>query len=72
MYTLMRYCFKEYKTVFMLDLYDHENKKGVELNYNLYNKTFRSGLSDILYELTYKTLPLNEWDNIVHQFITSK
>lgn len=57
---------------FVLDLYDLKAKKGVELHYNLYHKNIDTSLFTILDELVYKTLDLNAWDNIVHQFIENK
>ena len=71
MYTLMRYYFKENKTVFMLDLYDHKNEKGVELQYYVHNKIIDKLLMDTLHNLTFKTLDINTWDDIIHQFITN-
>ncbi len=72
MYTLMRCNRRQIEHEIVLDLYDLKNKKGVELHYNLYHKNIDTSLFTILDELVYKTLDLNTWDNIVHQFIENK
>lgn len=72
MYTLMRANYNRIEKTIILDLYDHENKKGIELHYNLYHKILGTSLEDILVEMVYKTLDLNAWDNIVQQFIENK
>lgn len=72
MYTLMRCNRRQIEHEFVLDLYDLKHKKGVELHYNLYHKNIDTSLFAILDELVYKTLDINTWDNIVHQFIENK
>lgn len=69
MYTLMRYHLIEHKKYFMVDLYDHKNKKGVELQYNLYHKTIDKQIGETLHNLLYKTIDLNTLDNIIQLFI---
>lgn len=72
MYTLMRCNRNQIEHEIVLDLYDHKNKKGVELHFNLYHKNIGTSLFSILDELVYKTFDLNTWDNIVQQFIENK
>lgn len=72
MYTLMRANYNRIEKTIILDLYDHENKKGVELHYNLFSKKVVSPLIDILNNLIFKTLDLNTWDAIVQPLIIQK
>ena len=69
MYTLTRYSYNQEKEVIILDLYDHKHEKGVALYYSLYHKELDRLIISILSILTDKTLDLNTWDDIVHQFI---